>query len=212
MKRTTLLLLFCCLTGYLFCQVKAVTETGKEVILYFDGTWKYTDDIDNPKSDIQTNPKEFKKPDNATFLLKSSKLNIGFWLDTKKWTFAKSKSNPEAEYELNLKSGDLYGMIITENIEVPLESLKDIVMKNGQSVSPDIHVVKEEYRMVNGLKVLLLQSDGTIQGVKFSYYGYYFSNKNGTVQLIMYTAQNLLSRYLKDCEEVLNGIVEIKQN
>jgi hypothetical protein len=210
MRKTTIFLLLCFITACSFGQIKAVTETGKEVILYYDGTWKYTDDIDKPKSDIQTNPQEFRKPDNATFLLKSTKLNLGFWLDTKKWTFSKAKSNPEAEYELNLKNGDLYGMIITENIEVPLESLKELVMKNGQSVSPDIHIVKEEYRTVNGLKVLLLQSDGTIQGVKFSYYGYYFSSKNGTLQFIMYTAQNLLSRYLKECEEVLNGMVEVK--
>jgi len=48
-------------------------------------------------------------------------------------------------------------MIITEKVEIPLKSLKNIALVNVKSVAPDVSVVMEEYRNVNGLKVLCLQ-------------------------------------------------------
>ena len=100
-------------------------------------------------------------------------------------------------------------MNITEKVEVPLEALKYNANENGRAVAPDLKIVKEEYRTVNGTKVLLIQMNGTTQGIKFSYFGYYYSNSNGTIQFVTYTSQNLLDTYENDCEELLNGIVEI---
>lgn len=100
-------------------------------------------------------------------------------------------------------------MILSEKIEIPLETLKSIAVENAKSVAPDLSIVKEEYRTVNGLKLLLMQMNGTMQGVKFSYYGYYYSNNQGTVQFITYTSQNLMDSYIPEIEKLLNGIVEI---
>ena len=47
-----------------------------------------------------------------------------------------------------------------------------------------------------------------MQGIKFSYYGYYYSGEEGTVQFITYTAQNMLEDYRNDCETLLNGFVK----
>ncbi len=209
MKRLNLLVMGLLVFTIAHAQQKAVTETGKEVILFEDGTWKYQNQEDNAETAIATNPSKFVKDEKATFLLKSSKLNVGFWLNPKTWSFKKSTENPDAEYELQLKDGDLYGMVITEKVEVPLETLKNIAFENAQKVAPDLKVMKEEFRNVNGLRVLLLQMNGTMQGVKFTYYGYYFSSSNGTVQVITYTSQNLLERYKPECERFLNGLVEI---
>jgi hypothetical protein len=189
---------------------KAVTETGEEVILFEDGTWKYEDTPPIDKMEIALNPKEFKKSPKASFLLKSTRLDMGFWMDSKLWTFKKATNNPSAEYELQNKNHDLYGMIISEKIEVPLENLKELALSNARDISPDIKLIKEEYRMVNGLKVLLMQMNGTVQGIKFTYYGYYYSNENGTIQFITYSSQKLIEENITSCEDLLNGIFEIK--
>jgi hypothetical protein len=209
MKKTFLLLISLFFVNLTQAQQKAVTETGEEVILYDDGTWKYQNEDQASEKEIPTNPKKLKKDKKSTFLLKSSNLNIGVYLNPKIWSFKKATDNPEAEYELQLKGGDLYGMIISEKIEIPLETLKSIALENGKVAAPDLKIVKEEYRTVNGLKVLLLQLNGTMQGIKFSYYGYYFSSPNGTVQFITYTSQNLLDSYKPESEKLLNGLVEI---
>ena len=209
MKKICLFLLSLTLTASIYGQEKAVTETGDEVVLYADGTWTYLTSSTSEVKEIPVNKKNFKKPKNASFLLKSSRVNLGFWLDPKKWSFKKASNNEDAEYELQLKNGDLYGMIITEKVEVPLHTLKDIAIQNGKAVAPDLKIVKEEYRNVNGTEVLLIQMNGTTQGIKFSYFGYYYSNSNGTIQFVTYTSQNLLEEYVDDCEELLNGFVVI---
>ena len=209
MKGTLLLLISLFFVNLIQAQQKAVTETGEEVILFEDGTWKYQNEDQISQKETPTNKKKFKKDKESTFLLKSNKLNIGVYLNPKKWSFKKATNNPEAEFELQLKGGDLYGMIITEKVEIPFETLKSIALENGKASAPDLKIVKEEYRIVNGLKVLLLQLNGTMQGIKFSYYGYYFSSPNGTVQFITYTSQNLLDSYKPDSEKLLNGFVEI---
>lgn len=210
MKKVILLLIYLLSIVSIYAQKKAVTELGEEIILFENGTWEYIDKDNIKVTEIPTNSKSFKKDKTSSFLLKSKKLNVGVWLNPKKWSFKKPTNEAEGEYELQLKDGDLYGMIISEKVEIPLPTLKFIALENGKEAAPDLRIVKEEYRTVNGLKVLLLQMNGTMQGIKFSYYGYYFSNTNGTIQFITYTSQNLLDSYLKESETLLNGFVETK--
>lgn len=190
-------------------QQRAVTELGEEVILFSDGTWRYAKQKVEETKPIPTNPQIFEKDKTASFLLKSKKAKVGFWLDPKAWSFQQATDNPDAEYDLQLKGEDLFGMIITEKMEIPLKSLKSIAIENGRAAAPDLEVVKEEYRNVNGIKVLFLQMNGTLQGIKFSYYGYYYSNQGGTVQFITFTSQQLLKSYEKECDKLLNGLVRM---
>lgn len=90
-----------------FAQTRAITDTGQEIILHSNGTYSYVDAEDIAAVNIPTNPRSFMKSDNASFLLKSKKMNIGFWLDPKLWSFGESKENPDAEYEVVLKGEDL---------------------------------------------------------------------------------------------------------
>jgi hypothetical protein len=191
-------------------QKKAITDTGEEVILYPDGTWKYVNGLDSARV-IGSNNTLFVKPPTNTFLLKSKKFNIGFWINPKKWRVQTEKNNDDAEYELHEETNDLYAMMITEKSEIPILTLKDIAIKNARKVAPDITIEKEEFRIVNGQKVLLVQMKGTYNGVRFIYYGYYYSNKNGSVQFITYSTNNLLVDNIKDCDDLLNGFVVIQE-
>lgn len=191
-------------------QKKAITDTGEEVILYPDGTWKYVNGLDSTRV-IGANNTLFTKPSTNTFLLKSKKFNIGFWINPKKWKVQTEKNNDDAEYELHEETNDLFAMMITEKSEIPILTLKDIAIKNARKVAPDISIEKEEFRIVNGQKVLLVQMKGTYNGIRFIYYGYYYSNKNGSVQFITYSTNNLLVDNIKDCDDLLNGFVVIQE-
>ena len=54
-----------------------------------------------------------------------------------------------------------------------------------------------------------MQMNGTLEGINFTYLGYYFSSPKGTVQLITYTSSNLVNEYRKNLEELLNGFTII---
>ncbi len=195
-------------TTQLNAQISAVTETGDQVILNNDGTWKYIDESVIESLSIPENTKTFNKEKEASFLVKSKRTNVGVWINPKKWSFNSGKENEDSEFEFQLKGEDLYGMMIAEKMEIPLETLKQIALDNAKEAAPDIKIVKQEYRNVNGIKVLMLQMNGTIQGIKFVYYGYYYSNPSGTIQLMTYTGQNILNNYIDEIESFLNGFVE----
>ena len=205
---TSFIILICSVNC--IAQTKAITDYGEEVILFEDGSWKYANDNNQTRKYIYENMRPYKRSARSTFLLKSKKTNLGIWLNPKKWSFVKAEANPDAEYELQLKGEDAYGVLITERIEIPIENLKSIAITNALSVMPDIQIVNEEYRIVNNIKILMLQMEGTMLGMKVIYYGYYFSNNSGTNQLLVYTAQSLFEDYKKDLTDLLNGMVELK--
>lgn len=208
MKRATLLILGTLVFTFTQAQQMAVTERGEQVVLHIDGTWEYLPGEEFMETEIPTNPKKFEKDEASSFLIKSSNFNIGFWVNPKTWSFIKSTDlQSAAEYEFELKGEDLYGLAITEKIEIPLTTLKQLAIENARSIAPDMKVVKEEYRNVNGLEVLLLLMHGNMQGIKFAYYGYYYSNENGTVQFITFTSQNLMDKLMEESESLLNGLV-----
>ena len=188
-----------------FTQISAVTNNGDEVILYDNGTWKYADSAISENEDIKENPANFSKNNDAGFQLKSAKVKMAISFNPKKWSFEKGGQSDVAEYSFTLKGKDAYGMLISERTEIPVESLIDIAVKNARDAAPDTKIIMKEYRIVNNQKVLFMQMNGTMQGIKFSYLGYYYSNENGTVQFVTYTSQNLLGENKNEMLEFLNG-------
>ncbi|MCL1057571.1 hypothetical protein L2729_06105 [Shewanella gelidimarina] len=205
MKLSITLLLYFFAFNVIAAQ-KAVTEEGDIVILNGNGTWVYEDGKASHDIEIKTNPTAFNKPVSSNFVLKSKKNNSAFALNTKEWAFVKSKRDDAAiEYNINLKAGDLYGMAITERVEIELEELVEIAFENARGVAPDTKVVKKEYRVVNGTKLIYMEMIGTMKGIKFKYMGYYFSDTSGSTQLVVYTGANLVNKYKTEINNLLNG-------
>ncbi len=207
MKNTFIYSLLLLLLTNVLAQTKATTEEGKEVMLYANGTWRYEHEKSNPDIVIPMNSGHFGKDEKSSFLLKSAKLKYGFWINPKDWSFKRGNKNSDSEYDLKLKGGDLHAKILTENVEISITKLRNIVIENAIFISPNTTIVKEEYRMVNGIKVLHLQMNSTVEGVKFAYFGYYYSSPTGTVQFIAYTSHKLSNHYKEDCQLLLNGLM-----
>jgi len=186
---------------------QAVTDTGEKVILNSDGTWVYADKAPKAAQKIETNKKKFEKPGDATFLVKSTRNNSAYWINSDKWTFKKAQENAAAEYQFHLKGKDLFGMAITEEIEMPMESLADAALSNARNAASDAKIVMQEYRIVNGKKVIYMQMNCTIKGINFIYNGYYYSNSSGSTQLVAYTAANTAAKYMPEINDFLNGLV-----
>jgi hypothetical protein len=189
-------------------QKTALTEQGETVILYPDGTWKFRKSDENASGEIPLNAKRIFKPEDATFQVKSKSVQgAAVWISPKLWSFENGKGEDAAEYEFTLRNEDAYGMMIAEGIEIPILSLRDIAVENARNAAPDLEIIEEEYRMVNGIKVLSIQMNGTIRGSPFSYLNYYYSSKSGSIQLLTYTSSNLFSNYRSRMEKLLNGLV-----
>jgi hypothetical protein len=211
MKQFFLLCYFAMIASISFGQIKAVTSNGDEVILNDDKTWKYVDVALQNQDIFDTNKLIFSKPTDATFVVKSKVINCGVYLDPKKWSFVKSKSGEDSEYEFTLKGKDGYALTIAEKSEIPLETLGIIAFDNAKEIAPDMAIVRKEYRNVNGNTVLSIHMRGTTKGMKITYFAYYFSSPKGAVQLLTYCTSNLFEGYKNEFEELLNGFVLMKE-
>jgi hypothetical protein len=188
-----------------YSQQFATTDDGRRIRLNENGTWQ----IIKPESGSLTDStaKFFSKPQSSTAYLKSAKNRFGFWYDKSTWKVSKQSSNEAAEFELQMLKGDGYCMFISEKIEIDLENLKEIAIKNAQTEDPSIKIDREENRIINGQKAKFLQMSGEMHGVKFVYLGYYTSNESGTLQFVCFTARNLLKEYEGEFFNLLNGLV-----
>ena len=204
--KTLLLSLFCFASLSVLAAQQAVTDEGQVVILNDDGTWLYAQGNEPEELVIPVNDNVFTTHKDSSFPLKSSKTNSVFAINPKKWRFTKNKGAHEAaEYTFQLKSNDLYGMAISEEIEIGMEQLADIALENAKTVAADTRVVNKEYRVVNGKKLIYMEMIGTIQGVKFKYLGYYYSDESGSTQFLAYTGVNLVAKYQTEIDKFLNG-------
>lgn len=90
---------------------------------------------------------------------------------------------------------------------MPTTSLKDIAIEHTKSIGSDFSLLAEETRMVNGRELTSLKLNTTIKGIQFTYYGYYYGGKEGAIQLVCFTGQNLFGKYERDFTELLDGLV-----
>lgn len=208
--KTALALLFISISFVSYSQTKALTENGDEVVLYMDGTWAYYNEQDISEHILLMNPKEFSKSEDASFLLKSKVGDIGIYFNPKNWKVTNGGSDSDSEYDFSLKNQEAYATFISERTYIPLETLRLIAFENAAAVSTDLVVESEEKRMVNSLEMIMMKMTGSIQGMKFTYFGYYYSKKGvGSFQFISYTSQEFYSEYEVQLEELLNGLTEV---
>jgi len=183
-------------------DIPATTEDGRKVILKKDGSWKFSS-LSNPS--LADKNAAYQKPEKAISVVKARGDKFLIWYNPLKWNQKKSADSDRPT--LVHKDGDIYAMILAERYAMTPEALKELALKNALNVAPDTKVTHEEQRIVNGKKVLCMRMDGTIEGIQFTYYGYYYAGKSGIVQLITYTSQNLFPEYEAEMTEFLNGLV-----
>jgi hypothetical protein len=187
--------------GRAICQeIRAKTDSGKEVVLNADGTWKYAT-VAASKPATATG---IKKP-LATKLFKPDLGSFGIWYDEAQWQLSPKAADP-GRAVFKLKRGDGYAIVIVGEIGIPLASLRKIALDNAKAAAADAKIVFEETRVVNGKEVLCMKIDGTIEQIPFRYYGYYYGGKQGNIQLLTYTGELLFEKYEQDFLDFLNGL------
>lgn len=190
-------------------QTKATTNSGREVILSNDGTWHFAESLETnvPNDSINVNTNSFVKSRQAGFY---KRINIGIYLNPNEWNYSKPGGAEAGEYNFEKKSKDCSAVLITEKAEIDLESMPEVALINARKIDPDAEIIKKEYRMVNGVKILCLQMKCAVTSLKFVIIGYYYSNENGTVQAAASTTQKMFPQQQGNMEKFLNGLVVLK--
>ena len=199
----------------IYSQTKGVTEDGKDVVLFDNGTWKFVNESDKETLEtITTNPKIFTKNDSATSLIQSKILDVGVFYNTKKWKIAKRSPNKITEYILtDTKFPDEgFAIMMTEKVKIPtLKNLKEIIISGIQRNVDFFRLKKSEYRTVNGLKVLCLHYIANTKGIDFEYFGYYQILEDGYCGVATFALMKDFDKFQPQFEEFLNGFSVVKK-
>lgn len=205
----TLILIVCAKAS--FAQaIKAVTETGEEVILNSDGTWHSASIQKGYTTRLDT--LSFTKDKNATFLVKGQKIKYAICVDPKKWKFksgedANESGSGKIEYFFTLKGEEAYGMTIPMHTPIKLSAIPETMTVGIKKISEDARVLHEETRKVNGKIIKEMEFACTVNGIKLIYEVYCYSDDNGTIQFYTATSENMYNQYKPELEKLLNGLV-----
>jgi hypothetical protein len=142
-------------------------------------------------------------PRAATQELEVIKGKAAISIDTSLWKETKpTEGNQRIFQHIN---GDAYAMVITERIPTTLNELRGRALNDARDTDPDLKLVEEKLRRVNGLDQLILRMEGKVDGIPMAILGNYYSGQWGTVQVLTCTRPKLLRKYRHDFEDFLNG-------
>ena len=119
------------------------------------------------------------------------------------WTETKSTQGNQRIFQHI--GGDAYAMVITERIPTTLNELRGRALNDARGTDPDLKIVEEKLRRVNGTDQLMLRMEGRVDGIPIVVLGYYYSAPWGTVQVLTGTRPQLFRKYRHDFEDFLNG-------
>lgn len=188
-------------------QIKAITDTGDEVILHEDKTWRYK--IEKTKIDsnkIQKTPNNI----NTTHLFKSDVGDYGVYINTNIVKTNKTKLNKDAEFSFSSINGKFWAIFMSENIGIPLKSVKEFKINTMKEKMDSFEILQEEEKNINGINIIHCRFKGTANNLNFIYCVYFASCDSSTSQLFAYCLENDFENNRNDIYKLLNGFVKIK--
>lgn len=188
---------------------KAITDEGQIIILNSNNTWYFENSKPSIIPNASLNSKNFSKIDSQSFKIKALPTAMELYIDPEKWSFSNDRKNfgRLSFHPKSLKNSDIYGLLVSEAIEIDFDSFTEIALSNAKNLAADMKIVSREYRVVNGSKILYIEMEGTYKSIKTKCVGYYASNKSGNAQLLVFSASNIIDSKRFEIEEFLNGFV-----
>ena len=128
-----------------------------------------------------------------------------FDYDASKWTRSAVEGEPNS-FRLTNSTGDLFVKVVTSRLQVSLDKVPDAELASTQKTDPKARIIDRRFEKVNGVRMGSFQMLATVSGVEFWYYTRYYSDANGTVEVIGYTASNPIQQLGPVFDQVLDGL------
>jgi hypothetical protein len=100
-------------------------------------------------------------------------------------------------------NGFVHGRVITESAVITLDDLEKVALDNARSVDPSAKIVSRSFRIVNGVRMMVLRFDATVDKAPLAFYGHYYSDRSGTLQIIGWATHSLF----ESARPIIEGFV-----
>ena len=102
-------------------------------------------------------------------------------------------------------NGEIFFRVVAERTGMSYDALETLAVANARNVDTNAKVARKGWRVVNGQKLMVLEIEATASGVPILYYGHYYVGPAGTIQIVGWTAKNLLDEHRSEFESVVSG-------
>ena len=178
-------------------------SNGKEIIINDDFTWEYAEIVEVPTDIHLTRDWSMSK------YIDSENGAYRIYYDPEKWHQLKNiemvQTDAEVMIENHLKTG--YGMLIYEGLEIPINSLKEIIISNLSFFDSDTSITSAVTCNINGTIGELITYDIHNMGLDLSYLSFITSKPTGTIQFTFYTLQSSFNKLRQSFIDALAGLV-----
>ena len=133
--------------------------------------------------------------------------------DPKRWKPLQAPSDEFSEFtdfSFEHLSGRGDVDVAISSYSIPLDDLPDGSLSEIQSHYGNTKVLIKEKRNVNGTDVWFLEVEITVNKVPIITGGYYYGDKDGTVQIMIFVEKAAFNEYENDFMSFLNGLVTSK--
>jgi hypothetical protein len=143
---------------------------------------------------------------NNTLTFNNAKGAYSLRYSSSTWSQNPTRSNPASELELTHSNNYAYALTIWEPFEIPIEKLRNLAIKNMSSAGTNPEVVEEGWKNLSGKRIGYSVVNATPDGIPVTYYGYYYSGANGSIQLLAWTAKNAFEEMRPELERLFGGL------
>ena len=125
--------------------------------------------------------------------------------DASAWTRSTVEGEPNS-FQLTNSTGDLFVKVVTSRSQVSLDKIPDLELVSMQKADPKARIIDRRFEQVDGVRMGSFQVLATVSGVEFWYYTRYYSDANGTIEVIGHTASSLIQQAGPVLDQVLDGL------
>ncbi len=167
---------------------------GKEIILYDNNTWEYAPfDPSIEAADCTS--------------VKSERIPASICLNPDKWRLL--TATPPAEFMLQYPSEELYLIIVTEKIYVPMKLFKKAILQNAQVAAglSKIRIMEDSTSSIDGRDFGHLIFASNTSGLDLVYENFHFTDQDiGSVQFAFFTASSVYPNVVPVIEDASTRI------
>lgn len=193
--------LFLTLSLTAFSQDRKVSVGGKMIILHDDFTWEFA-----PNGAVEEGLIELQTSSDQTGLLKSRSGKYTVKYDPSQW-ISKKSSNAAAEFEFSNAAGTGFIMVVYDGLQIPLESLKAVMIQNASNLDPNAAMIAQRPAVVNGVEGEIVTYTATANNLTFIFYSFISTSGNGTIQFTCFTLDSAFEGLVDEFHKAMAGLV-----
>jgi hypothetical protein len=136
--------------------------------------------------------------------------HLELYYDSSDWTgMAPETTEGALTQEFAHSSGEVFLAVFVERSEIPGDSIYEIALTNARDADPNVRAIRRGTRDVNGVQVRFQEMQATVGGIPATFLGHYYSDSSGTIQILGWTATNLIDEHLDTIERFAAGLVVV---